>query len=97
MHDTATSHALGAYRFRYWLGVVLIVTFAPAAFAADAFGGPVALFSVVLGYGFPILLLCCPRCSWPIFRRGIVWWPWPSRTCPNCVTQPAAASRKDEV
>jgi len=95
--DTAIPRALAAYRFRYWLGVALIVTFAPAAFAAEALGGVAAFFVVGLGYGIATLLLRCPGCTWPLFRRGIVWWPWPSRACPNCMSTPTAATREEDV
>jgi hypothetical protein len=95
--DVATTRAVIGYRFRYWLGVALIVTFAPATFAANALGGVATFFAVGLGYGFAMMLLRCPSCKWPLFRRGIVWCPWPARTCPNCVTTAPAASRSENT
>jgi hypothetical protein len=94
---TPTARAPVAYRFRYWVGVALIVTFMPAAFAAEAVGGVAAFFAVGLGYGIATLLLHCPNCAWPLFRRGKVWWPWPSPICPNCLAAPTIVTRKGGV
>jgi predicted RNase H-like HicB family nuclease len=38
---------------------------------AEALGGTIAFFAVGLGYGYCTLLLRCPSCRWPMFRRGV--------------------------
>jgi hypothetical protein len=91
---TANPQISAAYRVRYWMGVALIVTFAPFTFMAEALGGTTAFFAVGVGYGYCTMLLRCPSCRWPLFRRGALWFPWPTRNCGNCSVAPAANTQR---
>jgi hypothetical protein len=69
---------------RYYLAVILIVTYFPSGFAAITYLGPFGFFAVFLLYGVATLTIRCAGCSWPVFKRTLLWTPWPWRSCPKC-------------
>ena len=66
---------------RYQLGVALILTYIVAIIAAIEWWGRFGPLFVLLAYGATSLALRCPSCGFPLFRRGPVWVPWPSKKC----------------
>lgn len=42
---------------------------------------PLAPIIWVVGFGGLTLLLRCPACGLPVFRRNGFWAPWPSKVC----------------
>lgn len=67
---------------RYRVGILIILAAAATGIGATATHAttPVML-AWLLFFGLATLLLRCPTCRFPLFRRGPVWTPWPSRLC----------------
>jgi hypothetical protein len=73
---------------KFAIAVGLIVTYFPALFVAMTFWAPIAFVAIFLTYAIAMLLLRCSSCSWPLFKRGDWWVPWPWRACPQCAHRP---------
>jgi hypothetical protein len=84
MPRTSSDSASSAYVLRYWIGVVIVTSYLPALLFTSTALGLVWGMLTFLVFGAATLMLRCSDCSWPIFKRGALWVPWPSRTCPNC-------------
>src|ERR1044072_1246276 len=69
---------------KFAIAVGLIVTYFPVLFVALTYWGSITFFAIFSTYALGTLLLRCSSCSWPLFKRGDLWVPWPWRACPQC-------------
>lgn len=67
---------------RYVTGVLLICATAATGVCALVLNAPTpVMLAWLLVFGLATMLLRCPACGLPLFRRGPLWTPWPSRVC----------------
>jgi hypothetical protein len=68
---------------RYAIGVVLIASSVIAGLLVLAYADrhPFAPMIWLAVFGGLTLVLRCPACGLPVFRRNRLWVPWPSRAC----------------
>ena len=73
-----------SYARRYWIGVVLVVSYIPTLVYAASVHGLIWAVLIFVMVSAVLMNLRCPTCAEPMFKRGVFWVPWPSRTCPRC-------------